>query len=177
MINRSKRYQLLVWWLAGIFLISPAFAVNAKEQEIKVSFIYNFAKFIKWPVSASDGGSFKICVVGERPLSGNISLLQGRVVNDHAIEVRLIEKPELGECHILFIGDSEGQRLPDILQNMAKAPILSISDLPDFIHAGGIIGMKVKDDRVRFDINLKAAQKAGLDIDSQLLKLATEVLK
>jgi len=175
--KRYQRYSLLACWLAGIYLVPPALAAGTKEQQVKVSFIYNFAKFIKWPIAASPGTPFVICVVGEQPLSGNIGLLQGRQVNDRAIEVRLINRPEQGDCHILFIGDSEVQGLPNILQGIAALPVLSISDLPNFVHAGGIIGIKVIDDRVRFDINLAAAHKAGLNINSQLLKLATEVLQ
>ena len=175
--KRFPRYSLLVCWLAGLCLIPPELAVGTKEQQVKVSFIYNFAKFIKWPVPESAGAPFTICVVGEQALSGDIGLLQGRRVNEHAIEVRLITEPGRWDCHILFIGDSEAQRLPNILQDIATFPVLSVSDLPDFVHAGGIIGMKVIEDRVRFDINLAAAHKAGLNINSQLLKLATEVLQ
>jgi len=38
-----------------------------------------------------------------------------------------------------------------------------------------MIGMMVQDNRVRFAINLKAMQNAGLSADSQLLNLAVEV--
>ncbi|MDO9103459.1 MAG: YfiR family protein [Methylovulum sp.] len=164
---------LLVW----VCMVAPVFADGTKEQQVKVSFIYNFAKFITWPPSARAGGPFIICVVGEQPLSGNIGLLQARDLNDRTIEVRTVTKPGLGDCHILFIGEDEGQRLPDLLQDIAAQPVLSISDLPDFALVGGIIGMKVIDDRVRFEINLAAARKVGLTINSQLLKLATKVLQ
>lgn len=176
-IKQFPRYSLLVCWLTIICLIPPVFAAGTKEQQVKVTFIYNFAKFIKWPTSADADASFIICVVGEQPLSGSISLLQGRYINGRAIDIRPIAKPEPGDCHIVFIGDTEAQYLPGILQDIATLPVLSISDLPNFVHGGGIIGMKIIDSRIHFDINLTAAHKAGLDINSQLLKLATEILQ
>ncbi|MGZ8190965.1 MAG: YfiR family protein [Methylococcaceae bacterium] len=160
--------------------LPPAVIASDIEEEVKVSFIYNFAKFIKWPVSATKSANapFYICIEGAQPLSGNISLLQDRQVGGHKIEVLTITDPnEWRNCNILFIGDSEARRVADILNKVAEIPVLTISDLPDFVHSGGIIGMKVIDNRVRFDINLAVAQKANLSIDSQLLKLAVEVVQ
>lgn len=164
-------------WLLGIVLAVPAFAADAKEQQLKVSYIYNFAKFVKWPAPVGPGQPFIICVIGREPLSGYLDLLAGKPIYERTIEVKLISaKPTPGTCHILFISADYGQAA-HILDDIATLPILSISDLPEFIREGGIIGMKTVDDRVRFDINLAAAQKAGLAVDSQLLKLAAEVMQ
>lgn len=175
--TRSAIKRFLRYSLFACCLISTALAEATKEQQVKISFIYNFAKFITWPTSLSASTPFNLCVLGEQPLSGNIGLLQGRVVNDHTIAVQVFPAHDKGGCQILFIGNTEAERLPVILHDIAALPVLSISDMPDFVHAGGIIGMKVIDDKVRFDINLAAAYKAGLAINSQLLKLATEVLQ
>ena len=53
--------------------------------------------------------------------------------------------------------------------------MLTISDVPDFAAQGGMIGLKLRADRVRFDINQGASRRAGLVLSSQLLKLADEV--
>jgi hypothetical protein len=47
--------------------------------------------------------------------------------------------------------------------------------MPDFINNGGMIQFVLKDNKVRFEINLIAAEKAGLTINSQLLKVATDI--
>lgn len=165
--------------LLSVNLAPLALADSAKEEQVKVGYIYNFAKFIKWPAAsrADDAALFSICTEGVQPLSGAISLLQNRQLNGRKITVLdFTSADQPGICNILFISASERDRLPAILQRVSTLPVLTISDLPDFTGMGGIIGMKVLDKRVRFDINLGAAQKAGLEIDSQLLKLATRVL-
>ena len=163
-----------------IICLPPAIIASEIEQKVKVTFIYNFAKFIKWPVSATNNpyAPFNICIEGNKPLSGNIKLLQDRLVDGHKIVVFTIKDPsEWRYCNILFIGDSEAHKVADVLRNVAALPVLTISDLPNFVNSGGIIGLKVLDHRVRFDINLAEAQKAKLSIDSQLLKLAVQVLR
>jgi len=152
---------------------------SSKEEAIKASYLYNFAKFVRWPSASpqpADNG-FHICVKGVNPLSGNIRLLENRLINGLKIVVDNNVSDELKSCSILFIGDSEQARFKQILMQAANLPILTVSDIPNFANAGGIIGMKVADNRVRFDINLAAAQKNGLTIDSQLLKLAMEVIR
>ncbi len=58
---------------------------------------------------------------------------------------------------------------------MQTLPILTIADTDGFAELGGILNLKVKDDRVRFEINVRSSQLAGLRIDARLLELATIV--
>lgn len=152
------------------------------EERIKVSYLYNFAKFIKWPSPLRENDQFQhflICTAGEKPLSGHIGQLQNKEINGRPIEVwesKLAfnnKKP----CEILFISGSEQSRYPLILQEMAYSSTLTVSDIPGFTEQGGMIGMMVIENRVRFIINLKAIQDAGLSADSQLLNLAVEVTR
>jgi hypothetical protein len=55
--------------------------------------------------------------------------------------------------------------------------VLTLGDLPGFVDAGGMIGLRVEASRVRFDVNLSTAQAAGLVLNSQMLKLAGKVLQ
>ena len=55
--------------------------------------------------------------------------------------------------------------------------MLTLGDIPEFAQSGGMIGLKIEDSRVRFDVNLGAAQRAGLTLNSQMLKLAGQVVR
>jgi hypothetical protein len=55
------------------------------------------------------------------------------------------------------------------------SPVLTVRDLPSFVSNGGMIQFILQDNKVRFEVNLTAAEKAGLTLSSQLLKLATAV--
>jgi hypothetical protein len=76
-----------------------------------------------------------------------------------------------GECHLLFIAESEKQRLHEILLKIVGKPILTVGDTSGFSSQGVIINFFLESDFVRFEINMSAAQEAGLKFSSKLLKL------
>jgi hypothetical protein len=56
-------------------------------------------------------------------------------------------------------------------------PVLVVGEAPNFAISGGIIRLETVDNRVRFEINVGAAQHAKLKLDSRLLKLGRIVGK
>lgn len=81
------------------------------------------------------------------------------------------------QCDVLFIGEGDADRLDALLRGLGNAPVLTVGDLPGFVQAGGMIGLRIEANRVRFDVNLAAAQRSGLVLNSQMLKLAGKVLQ
>jgi hypothetical protein len=53
--------------------------------------------------------------------------------------------------------------------------VLTVSDDAQFLEAGGMIQLREVRGRIRFEINLAGAEKAGLRMSSQLLQLALSV--
>jgi hypothetical protein len=62
-----------------------------------------------------------------------------------------------------------------LLQTAASRPVLTVSDDPHFLDQGGIVQLRVVQGRLRFDIDAGAAKRVGLQISSQLLRLAVSV--
>ena len=81
----------------------------------------------------------------------------------------------IGACNVLFICDSEHDYIEELLSLTSGHGILTISDLVGFAKRGGIIGFVEDNNKIRFEINLDAAQKENIKIRSQLLTLAKEV--
>jgi len=52
-----------------------------------------------------------------------------------------------------------------------------VSDIPDFVQQGGMIQFVLRDGRVRFEVNLAPAQRNGLTMSSELLKVAVQVVR
>jgi hypothetical protein len=61
------------------------------------------------------------------------------------------------------------------LQAARNASVLTISDSEGFVDTGGVIELLYADSRIQFEVILSAAQRAGLKIASQVLKLARVV--
>jgi hypothetical protein len=55
-------------------------------------------------------------------------------------------------------------------------PVLTVGEASEFAQAGGIVGFRVTPDgRVAFDVNVEQAERSGLKLSSQLLRVARVV--
>lgn len=173
---RHKISWTLLALLCGI--ASSTRADTLAEDNVKAGLILNFAKYAEWPSAVMAGDNLRICALGNQPLSGKLAQMQGRQVQGREIQVRTSARlDELRDCHVLYVPAGEQQRLDTMLRILSQAPVLTVSDIDGFAQAGGIIGLKLRAGRVRFDINLAVARGAGLTLSSQLLKLADEVVQ
>jgi hypothetical protein len=118
------------------------------------------------------------CVWGEDPLPNALQrIVQGKLVGTHPVHVRTVPDAEdLSSYHLLFIGGENSRRAIGLLTNVKDAPVLTVGESKDFAKGGGMIGLSLEENKVRFDINLKAAQHANLKISSRLLLLARTVI-
>lgn len=161
-----------------MLLLLPAMALAdmPSEDSVKAGFVLNFAKYAEWPAASIGSGELKICWVGPQALSGKLAELGGGRAQNLMVRARQTARPEeWRDCHLLFIPASETHRVDLVLRTLAQTPTLTISDSPNFIQAGGMIGLKMLDGRIRFDISQRAARQAGLTLSSRLLRLADEV--
>jgi hypothetical protein len=164
-----------------LFVLGQGIEVQAgnQERELKAAFVYNFAKFTDWPAKAFPGAGspFVICLVGSGSLAEALRALEGRSVKGHSIEVKNLLSPEEAKrCHLLFIGNADKRQASQIIAAARGQNVLTVGDeVENFLSAGGMINLVTVDDKIRFEINVRAAQQADLQISSQLLKLAMSV--
>ena len=78
-------------------------------------------------------------------------------------------------CHVVFIAYSEQKRIDDIIEQLGSTHVLSMSEVDRFTQRGGVIGFTTVGDRVQFDINVAAAERAELTVSSRLMALASSV--
>jgi hypothetical protein len=91
------------------------------------------------------------------------------------VSKRISKVQDSAGCRILFIAASESKQLKSVITDLGNANILTVSDDPQFTRRGGMIQFVFEDNRVRFEVNLAAAQRAKLALSSELIKLATAV--
>lgn len=156
-----------------------ALAQQANEASVKAGFVFNFLKFAQWPDTREDDAApLVICTPGTQALDGQLARLQGRQIRNWVIEIRPhAPAGDWRKCDVLYLSDNDAGRMEAAIRGLRGAPVLTIGDLPGFVQAGGMIGLRIEENRVRFDVNLVAAQRAGLKLNSQMLKLAGKVLQ
>ncbi|MGH7940562.1 MAG: YfiR family protein [Limisphaerales bacterium] len=163
----------------GDSLDCPAQNSQPTKYQIEAAFVYNFARFVDWPTQAfTDASSpMVIGVYGKNPFGTDLARMIGdKRIGAHPLQVReCASLSQAMNCQVLFISDSEKNRLPKIISSLGRASILTVSESDDFIAEGGMINLRIINDKVRFEINNSAAKSAGLAISSKLLSLAIRV--
>jgi hypothetical protein len=175
-MNSVKRQRMTatVSWL--LVAISTLYAEQPKPTayQVQAAYLYNFGKFVQWPAATrAKGETFNVCVFGEDPFGPilNATMAGGTVDGKTVVAKRIVAAPDTVDCQILFISPSEDRRLDKILAGLNSSAILTVSDMPRFAERGGMIQFILEENQV----NLAAAQNAGLVLSSQLLKLAALV--
>lgn len=169
--------------LAGLALASAsanaAWAqARSLEYPVKAAFLYKFGGFVAWPPPAFPAADSPVvlCVVGKDPFGPMLDAsVRGQTAGSRPIVVRRLESVSpLSGCHIAFLGGSARQSVAEATKILARTPVLTVTDgAPP--GARGAINFVVRANRVRFQIDQRAALQGGLSISSKLLNLAVEV--
>ena len=153
----------------------------APEYEVKAAFLYNFAKFVEWPTSAftTPDEPLVFCIMGDDPFGASIDrIVKDRAANGRAIAIRReVRADAVSSCHLIFAVAGDEVDVARVVHETSGAPVLTVGESPSFLDDGGIIGLVVDGGKVRFEINARGAEQAGLKVSSQLLKLARSVRK
>ena len=160
---------------------SEAFAQNDEKMEypVKLAFLYNFTKFVAWPADSYRDASvpLRICVVGSDPFSDDLKAeLETRTVGGRRVEIkRLKSRDTLKSCQLVFVPATEKKRAAEIVAGLNGSSALTVGESAGFIRQGGMINFTVEDNKVHFEVNADAAERARLKISSKLLVLARPV--
>lgn len=190
--------------VVGIPATVRADAASEREYQLKAAFLYNFIMFIDSPRFVPDDAKadateakkpILIGIIGKDPFGAAFEPLKDKELRDRPVLVKRFKGLELPvdvdesevrtfpdleavkQCHVLFVCASERAHLPAILRPIKGISILTVSDVPGFLEAGGTINFVIKDKKVRFEINTAAAERAKLVIRSKLLRLAKRIIK
>lgn len=154
---------------------------RASEYEVKAAFIYNFARYVEWPFSVFDAplDPIRLCIFGKDPFGEIMDrTLRGKTVAQHPFVVlRIKEIEKTRGCHIVFLSHMESEQLGAVLEAVRDRPVMTIVDVEGAVQRGAILNFALREGRVRFAVNTDSAQRSGLSLSSQLVKLAITVAK
>ncbi len=183
-LRRSAIAAAVCMFLAAAVYAWPRTATSAStplEYEVKAAFLFRFAQFVDWPPETFKGAGepFTYCTIGEDPFRGALEkTLNGKTIGQRPLRVaHLSGAGKIGECQVLFIGgQGDKKHIEEALASASNLPILTVGEADRFAEDGGAIGFCTEDNKIRFEVNLDAAGKAGLKISAKLLALAKTVL-
>jgi len=162
--------------------LAPALAGGARaagepgEYEVKAAFLLNFARLIEWPGSAFRSPDAPLCIAlwGSDPFGGALDqLVQEEQVAGWPIRTRRVSSAaEAQSCQILFVPASQTASFRDARAELAGSPVVVVGEQDGFAEMMGAIGFYEEKGRIRFEVNRRIAEGAGVKLSSRLLRLA-----
>ena len=166
---------MLSVWALSLY----AQAGEASEYRIKAAYLYKVLGYVQWPESAFQGPDtpIRIALIGAHPMADELLQVVGeRTVKGRKLSVTPMRGSEpLTGFHVVFIGRSETHRLPGLLTALAASPVLIVTEVDGALEQGSVINFVVADNRVRFEVSVKAAERNQLKVSSRLLAVAQRV--
>ena len=157
------------------------FTIYPSENQVKVKYLYNFARFVEWPdeVFPDPRTPITIGVICEDPFGIDLNkTVEGKRINGREFQIKRFDRVEDVEyCHILFIGSCSQNERHRILNQLKAIPILTVGDVDQFAYDGGMINFITENKNIRFEINNEAAKRSGLILSSKILKMARIVVE
>lgn len=173
------RLKRVMWYLLlGLGFLPVSLPAWSSEAAVRVAFVYNFIKFIEWPVAPS-GQTFHLCVldaVGETRTA--LDQLKGMSANKKTIDLlyftdKAAISSSVASCQMVY-RPARPVLIP--LPHPLPTGVVLVADEPSAEDSDVSIGVvKLADDRIKFVINQSAIDRAGVKVSSQLLKLGTVI--
>lgn len=151
------------------------------EDVVKAAYLSKLHNYVEWPARAAPpaGARIVIGIVGADEVANELA--QMSAVRDPAKGTLALRRLRNGDAldgvHILYLGDGYVARAAPMIERASARSILVVTESEGALARGSIINFRVLDERVRFDVSLDAADKAGLRVSSQLLALAATVIR
>lgn len=173
-----KHLRLLIIFIA--LLIAPCLSAETEgtslEYRVKAVVLFNFAKYVRWPANAFQAADqpIRVCILGESPFGDVFESndapkeAQGRPLTVVNLP-RSATQNDAVSCQILFWQEKNDSVAKALLPALEKSATLTVADRES---EQALISFTLEDGKVRFRIRRKAAEALGLNISSQLLKLA-----
>ena len=155
---------------------------SSKEYKIKAVFIYRLIRWIAWPESNLPRNSREIVigVVGKDPFGSHLDKLEKlKPVLGRKIRIKRFKSVEdIKKTQILFLSASASDAdIRNVASLAQRSSALVIGETASFVDKGGMISLLIKDNRLKFEANTVSAKKAKISISSQILRMATRVVK
>jgi hypothetical protein len=157
-------------WLAFSFACAGVAADEPRNRQAQMTaaYVFNFVKFIEWPEPiASD--ALEVCFLGAEEVREALAVSTvAKQAGDRRMVVRAVQAQEsLANCHVVYVDEQTG--------GVSARRALTIGESEGFTRSGGIIRLYTESNRLRFIVNVDNAKREGIQVSSNLLKLATQV--
>lgn len=153
---------------------------DQKQRLVKAAFVLNIAKFVTWPETTyqTRPNQLVLCHYRQDVLEEAYEIIRRRKVGERQLRAQFIDDMSAASaCDMLLVAKEEMASLVGDGSSAPDSPVLVIADLTDqegqgvaYQHVS--VALVRRGSRIGFEINLQEAKRLGLELSSELLKLA-----
>lgn len=171
---------------AGLVPCAPAAAQSgasgrtavSTESRVKAAYLFKLRNYVELAQGPAGAGNYVIGIVGADEVADElVKIATATAAAGTATTVRRLRAGDsLEGVNALFIGEADWPNRALVERAQARH-ILLVSDDEGALQQGAVVNFLLQDERVRFEVSIESANRAGLKLDSRLLALATTVIK
>ena len=177
--NRATRAGLLALFLLPLMAAAPQQRDPEKDTTaiLQASYLYNIAKLTEWKEEKMRTGNFIIGIIGGGNLHQElIKKYSTKTVGNQQIQVvKLLGVPTTEKCHILFVGQSALNLLPEIYKKLSGQPTMIVTEYTDALEDGSVVNFVRVENSLKYELSVANARKHKLEVGITLKNLAHRV--
>lgn len=143
------------------------------EYDVKAVFLYNFTRYVEWPEALQPEG-LTIVVLGESAIVPPLREIarKGAVGKAPIVVRQCFDVGQIGRPRILFIARSAVPLIAQVLEEIRGTDILTVGESEGLAARGVAINFVERNGTIRFEMSERTLRQTGIQVSSQLLKLA-----
>lgn len=146
------------------------------DTSVKAAFLLRFAEYVEWPAVPAE--EFVIAVLDHDGMAAQLREFATRQLHGRPVRVRAVNSLAAARgAQILYVGSGGREELRSLSRTGPPPGMLVVSDVRQGLAQGSIINFLDADGRVRFEVSLEPAGRAGLKISAELLSVAVRVVR
>ena len=159
--------------MLAVDLLAQSRVQSATDEQVRSAFLFQLAQYVTWP-EKTIAEPLRFCVLGDDQLAEALALvLRGKTIQGRPVTTsRLSGSEQLAGCHVAFLGLTKRKQLQELFAGWSYPPVLLVGEADGFADMGGMVNLKIDAGRISIEINLNTCRRAGLEMRSQLLRLA-----
>lgn len=169
----------IVLYLVSLAISLPSYALAALPSDLalKAALLFKLPRFTYLP-HLEGSEHLQLCILGHNPFGNVLQALVHTPIDGRQVRIDIPSSAHAtAHCNLVYIpqSDEAQQQLAHTMQALAKHPVLTISDIPGFAQAHGMVELASHPEgngRLQIIINQSAAARQGIKFNAQLLRLA-----
>jgi hypothetical protein len=167
-LKKHLFFQMVIIILLGGNPISAQENARENEYALKADFLHRFLDYVYWK-EYSKKQTFKIAILEQSAITASLLAIS----KNKKTEIKEYKNlNDLVFCHILFVPSNCTIPIETILAKFSGKPVLIVTEQIGYGKKGAHMNFVFIDRKLKFEVNLKAINKAGIGISSFLLQHA-----